>query len=301
MLAVIIFSGNFIVGKIVTDTIPPFTLALLRSFIAFLCMIPIGFNQWKYFRPLWGKEWKALFTMSLTGIVLFTGLVYSAIKHTTTINAAIVEATTPVFAILLGYIFLKERFNKLQILGTILSLIGVIWIITKGSLEILQSLSFNVGDLVMLMAVISWAVYSLLVKRHNAKFPAYGGLLVMLFMATIILLPMAAIEWQNDIDIQWNLSIILGLLYVGFFPSILALIAWNKAVGVIGPSRASVFLNFVPVFTTIGAILFLDESLEWLHVLGGLLVLIGVYLTTRRRMEDTTGKPDEEHAKAELM
>lgn len=283
MLAVIIFSGNFIVGKVVTDTIPPFTLAFLRSSIAFLCMIPIGFKEWKYLRPLWGKEWKPLFTMSLTGIVLFTGLVYSAIKHTTTINASIVEATTPVFSILLGYIFLKERFNTLQIFGTALSLFGVIWIITKGSLEILQSLSFNVGDLIMLMAVISWAVYSLLVKGHNAKFPAYGGLLVMLFMATIMLLPMAALEWKNGIDIQWNLSIILGLVYVGIFPSILALICWNKAVGVIGPSRASVFLNFVPVFTTIGAVIFLDESLEWIHVVGGMLVLFGIYLTTKTK------------------
>jgi drug/metabolite transporter (DMT)-like permease len=270
-------------GKIVTDTIPPFTLALLRSFIAFLVMIPIGFKEWNNHRPLWKKEWKPLFGLSLTGIVLFTGLVYTSIKHTTTINASIVEATTPVFAIILGYIFLKERFNQLQILGTALSLFGVIWIITKGSIEIVQSLSFNIGDLVMLLAVLSWAVYSLFVKRHNAKFPSYGGLLVMLFMATIILLPLAAFEWKNGVYIQWNLPVIAGLLYVGIFPSIIALICWNKAVGVIGPSRASVFLNLVPLFTTIGAVLFLNESLQWIQVMGGVLVLFGVYLTTKTK------------------
>jgi drug/metabolite transporter (DMT)-like permease len=283
ILAVIIFSGNFIVGKIVTDTIPPFTLSLLRSFIAFLIMIPIGFKEWKDHKPLWRKEWKPLFGLSLTGIVLFTSLIYTAINYTTTINASIVEATTPVFAIILGYIFLKERFNYLQITGTALSLFGVVWIITKGSFEILLSLSFNIGDIVMLIAVLSWAVYSLFVKRHNAKFPTYGGLLVMLFISTIILLPMAAFEWSNGIDIQWKASLLFGLLYVGIFPSILALIFWNKAVGVIGPSRSSVFLNFVPVFTTIGAVLFLNESLEWLQIMGGILVLFGVYLTTKPR------------------
>jgi drug/metabolite transporter (DMT)-like permease len=292
ILAVIMFSGNFIVGKIITDTIPPFTLSLLRSFIAFLIMIPIGFKEWKTYRPLWRQEWKPLFGLSLTGIVLFTSLIYTSVNYTTTINASIVEATTPVFAIILGYFFLKERFNYLQITGTVLSLFGVIWIITKGSFEVFLSLSFNIGDIIMLIAVLSWAVYSLFVKRHNAKFPTYGGLLVMLFIATLILLPLAALEWINGIDIQWKLSLLFGLLYVGIFPSILALIFWNKAVAVIGPSRASVFLNFVPVFTTTGAVLFLNEALEWLQIMGGIFVLFGVYLTTKTRRTKVTVKKE---------
>lgn len=282
-LSVFLFSGNFIMGKIATESMPPFTLAFFRSFLAFLFLAPFSWKEWYRHRNIWIKEWKPLTILSLTGIAIFLSLVYLAIQYTTTINASIVEATTPVFSVILGYLFLGERFNRLQISGGIISLAGVLWLITGGSLQVIFQFSFNIGDLLMLASVISWSVYSLYVKRHSWKIPVYGGLMTMLLISCLFLVPFVVLDFYQGAEIEWNMSLILSLLYLGIFPSILALILWNKGVEFIGPSRASIFLNLIPVFTTFSAIMFLDESIGWLQIFGGMIVLSGVYLTTREK------------------
>lgn len=289
ILATILFSGNFIVGKVATESIPPFTLAFMRSMIAFLVLFCIGFKDWKRHKNYLFRQWKPLYGMALTGIVLFPGLVYTSLNYTTTINAAIVEAMTPVVAILLGFIFMKERFTFYQLFGVLISIIGVLYIITNGSMATLLSLSFNIGDVIMLLAVLSWAVYSILVKQHGHKFTVYGSLLMMLFFAAVTLLILSAVlEWSHGgFDFDWSMRSILGLLYIGIFPAVIALLAWNKAVGQIGPSQASVFLNLIPFFTAVMALVFLQESLLWLQIIGGMLVLLGVYISTRVKKDKT--------------
>lgn len=288
IMVVLIYSSNLVLGKAVVEVVPPFTMAFLRLLIAFLVLIPIGFNQWKKNKALWLKEWKSLVGLSLTGLAIFNALVYLSLHYTTSINAGIVESTTPIFSVLVGFFLLKERFSKIQYTGVCLSLIGVVWVLTKGSWETMINLSFNIGDLIMLLAIISWVFYSIFVKQHATKFPIYGGLLVMMLIAVIALLPLTIIEWPETLKVNWNFTAILGLLYLGIFPSIIALIAWNKAVGEIGPSKASVFLNLIPVFTTMGAILFLGEEISWMQGLGGILVLTGVFMTTKKGKVKTT-------------
>lgn len=285
ILSSALFSGNFIAGKAITDSIPPFSLAFLRSTMAFLFILPLGFKEIKANKVLFQKEWKNLYCLSFTGIVMFTSLVYLAIQFTTTINAAIVEATTPVVAGLLGFLFLKERFSHSQIVGILLSLLGVIWIITKGSIGVIVMLNLNIGDVLMVIAVLSWAFYSIFVNKHNSKYPTYGGLSIMLLMASVTLAPFAAIEGMMTGPYAIDLPTIVGLLYVGIFPSIIAFIAWNKGVSLIGPSRASVFLNLIPVFTSIGAVLIINEKLTFTQLIGGVVVLMGVFLTTRTARE----------------
>jgi drug/metabolite transporter (DMT)-like permease len=179
---------------------------------------------------------------------------------------------------------LKERLTRIQLGGVMLSLIGVFWVITKGSVETIRDLSFNIGDLTMCLAMFSWAVYSVLIKQHNKVFPLYGLVLMMMLIGVVLLFPLAMLEWKEFVAINWNASVILSLLYVGIFPSIVALLFWNMAVKEIGPSRSSVFINLVPVFTAIGAILLLGESMTMVQVFGGLLVLVGVYMTTRAKV-----------------
>ncbi|MFG6113562.1 DMT family transporter [Halobacillus sp. MO56] len=287
MLAIILFSGNFIAGKVATAEIAPFTLAWLRTLIALLVLLIFARQEFKYARSLMLKNWKALYGMALTGVVLFPALVYTSLNYTTTINASIVEALTPSVAMVLSFLFLRERFTGLQVTGVVISFSGVLYIITQGSLGVLVELGFNIGDLIMLMAVISWAFYSLLVNKHGSKFPMYGSLLFMLAMGNGTLLVLSAIlEWiPGGFDIDWSAKVVWSVLYTGVFPAVIALLAWNQAVAMIGPSKASVFLNLIPVVTAIMAFVFLGEAMTSAQFLGGALVLGGVYMTTRKRRQ----------------
>ncbi|WP_078429204.1 DMT family transporter [Alkalihalobacterium alkalinitrilicum] len=284
IVAILFFSGNFIVGKLMVDNIPAFTLSFLRCSIAFLIMVMLAQKDWKNHRGVLLRNWKPIYALSLTGIVFFIGLVYFSLHYTTTINASIVEASTPIFASILGLILLKERLLFLQYVGIIISFIGVLWIVTSGSVQQLFSLQFNVGDLLMIFAVLAWCVYSILVKKHMGRLPTKGSLMVMLGMACITLLPFVVVEWiVLDIAINWDTSTIISVLYLGIFPSIIAIICWNKGVETVGASKAAVCLNLIPVFTTIQAVLILNERIYIEQLLGGVFVIIGVLLTTKLR------------------
>lgn len=290
-MAMVFFSGNFIVGKAFEGVIPPFTLALFRAASASLFLLPLCYKTIKLNHPLWKKEWKPLLGLSLSGIVLFNGCLYLAVNYTTTINAAIVDAMTPAVAAILGYILLKDRLTKLQTFGIFISFFGVLWIITGGSISTLVTLTFNTGDIIMLAGIIFWAVYSVIIKKHSHKFPSVAGLVMTMIIGSVILIPIAAVEWVTiGFPAVFNWEILLGIAYIGIFPSALALLAWYRGVAEIGPSKASVFFNLVPVFTTIMAVLFLGEIFTYHQLFGGIVVLTGVYLSSRKagKIRDTS-------------
>ncbi|WP_227935286.1 DMT family transporter [Alkalihalobacillus deserti] len=287
IITMILFSGNILIGKAIND-LPPVTITFLRCCIAFTILFPLGFNELKKNRSLWIKEWKPLVSLSLSGIVLFNFFLYASLQYTSSTNVAVIEASTPIFAIILGMVFLQERLNIVQYVGIFLSLVGALWVITKGSLEVISQFQFNIGDILVLIAVFVWAIYSLLIKQHNHKYPLYGSLAVMLFIALIILFPFAVYEWRKGFDYLFDPKLIVGLLYLGIFPSVIALIFWNKGVAAIGPARASIFLNLIPFFTIIGAVLFLGETVTIIQLLGGIVVIAGVYLSTKATSNEKT-------------
>ncbi|MFV8828270.1 DMT family transporter [Alkalihalobacterium sp. APHAB7] len=292
IIAILFFSGNFIVGKLMVGNIPSFTLSFLRCSLAFLIMVLFAQTDWKNHREVLVRNWKPIYALSLTGIVIFIGLVYYSLNFTTTINASIVEASTPIFASILGLLLLKERLLAGQYVGIMVSFIGVLWIVTNGSIQQLLALQVNVGDLLMVIAVLAWCIYSILVKKHMGGLPTKGTLMVMLGMACITLLPFVIVELiLLDISIVWNAPTILSILYLGIFPSIIAIICWNKGVEQIGASKAAVFLNLIPVFTTVQAVLILNERIYMEQLFGGLLVIAGVLLTTKQRSVVKVNEP----------
>lgn len=274
-----IFSGNLIVGKAINE-LPPITIAFFRTLIAFLVVLPFGIKQFRYYYKIWRENFWPLVGIALTGITTFNVLVYLSLNFTTSTNAGIVEATTPAFAMVLSYLILKENLKPKHIIGTVVSFIGALWVLTSGSIERLLQLNFNIGDITMLLAVIIWAFYTLIVKQHNHKFPIFGGTLAMVGLGVVILVPAVLVEWfvlgiPTQITQTSNWS---GLLYLGIFPSFIALVLWNQAVSDLGPSLSSVFLNLLPFFTTIGAIIFLNEEVVAAQILGGVLVVVGVIM-----------------------
>lgn len=287
ILAMLFFSGNIIVGKLFVGTIPPFTISFLRTMMAFIILFPICYKQILENKALWLKEWKPLLSISVTGLVLFNACLYLSVNYTTTINVSIVDALTPAMAALLGFFVLKERLTNIQWFGIVLSFVSTCFIILKGSISVLLSLSINSGDLIMLLGIAFWAVYSLLIKINGSKFPVMAGLVVTMLIASLILLPLSVIELAQHGNVFTGLSWLgyTGLIYIGIFPSAIALLFWYHAVAMVGPSKASVFFNLVPIFTSVLAILFLGETFTLVHFFGGIFVLLGVYLATKSENE----------------
>ncbi|WP_158737376.1 DMT family transporter [Alteribacillus sp. YIM 98480] len=285
LITSIIFSGNIIVGKAINE-LPPYTIAFFRVFIALLVVFPIGLRQAKQYQTVFRQEWKPLLGLALTGVAFFNSFIYASLQFTSSTNVAIMESAIPVVTILFSMLFLKEKLFGVQLLGVILSVGGAVWVITEGSWQVIRDLAFNSGDVIMIAAVLTWVAYSILVKFHMMKFPIYGSLLVMLTIANIVLFPIAVIEWWviGGFPAVFQLNHSLGLVYLGIFPSLIALILWNKGVEEVGPSQASVFLNLLPVFTIIGSLLFLGENITIVQVLGALVVISGVLLTTKTKI-----------------
>lgn len=283
IIATLLWGGNFVIGRAVTGEIPPFTLAFLRWCLAFLVFLPLCYKQLKRDWQQIKAHWPVVLVLALTGVAAFNTLVYIGVYSTTSINASLMNSTTPIFIYILSFIFLKERLTKYQIIGTAISLIGVIFILSGGSLESIQHFHFNKGDLIVLLAVFCWSIYSLLVKQYSDRLPGYSTFLVTIAIGAIMLLPFTIYEWFTlSGPIVWSGKTIGAILYVGVLASIIAFLSWNKGVVQLGANRASIYLNFIPVFATIFATLFIGESLQLAQIIGGLAVICGVILTNRK-------------------
>ena len=220
--------------------------------------------------------------MTLTGVTFFNTFIYGALQFTTASNVSVLETVIPVVTVVLSALFVKEKLPLVKWVGVILSFLGAVWVVMDGRLLEVFSNSWNVGDVIMIGAIICWAVYSIVVKQFMHLFPAYGVLLVMTGLSVLILLPFVAAEWAlGDVPSLSESKYWMGFLYLGVFPSVIALVFYNRAVERLGASQASVFLNFLPVVTMVGAFMWLGETIKLSEIAGALLVIAGVILTTR--------------------
>lgn len=283
LIATLLWGGNFAYGRAVADELPPFTFAFIRWCLAFIVFLPIVWRplkkEWKQIK----RYWQIVLVMSFTGIVGFTAFLYLALHYTTSINASLVNTTTPILIYMISFVFLKERLNKNQLLGTFVSLIGLLCIISKGSFQSFLELSFNKGDLLVVTAVICWSIYSILVKQYSLRLPVHSTFQVTILVGIIILFPFFLYEtWNPAINVIWSIKSISAIFYTGIFASIVAFLSWNTGVVKIGANRAGIYLNLIPVFATIFAVLFIEESIQFFQVFGGFFTILGVYLTSKK-------------------
>ena len=246
-------------------------------------MLPLGWHQARRGWPLFREHWRPLVGLALTGVAFFNALIYAALNYTSATNVAILESMIPVVTLLFSVALLGERFRVVQWLGVALSLGGAVTVISAGQQGPALAGGVNPGDAIMLLAVLVWVGYSLLVKTHMARFPRYGGLLVMLVIANLALAPIALFEGAAQQLPQISGEQLLGLAYLGIFPSVVALLLYNSALADIGPTRAAIYLNLLPVFTMLGAWWWLDERIVALQVLASAVVIVGVWLTIAPR------------------
>ena len=278
--AALFWGGNAVAGKLLADSLPPVTISFTRLGIGVLIMSPVILKLLKYERAALKENFKLLLFLAVTGIIGFNLLIYWALHYTTAINATLLNSTSPLFIFLLSALLIGEKMEMKYWVSMTISIIGVLFVITQGSFERLLALQFNIGDLIMVLAVISWAFYSINIKKISGKLPSLAIFGFTLAIGFMLMLPAVVIELSIVPVNKVNLADFSALLYIGIFPSICSFLMWNRAVTIIGPSKASISLNLIPVFGAVAAFFFLGEVIAIPQIIGGCLVFIGVFITS---------------------
>ena len=216
----------------------------------------------------------------LLGVTGFNTLLYLAMQSTTAINAVLVNSCIPVIIVVISWIIYHERLSVRQYVGVLISLSGVLLIIAKGDVAALQQMTFNRGDLLVLAAAFIWAFYSANLRKYPQGLHPLAYLTGIMAIGLLFLAPCYLVEVWTGRNMQLNIPTLLTVGYVALFASVLAFICWNRAVREIGANRAGPFIHLMPVFSTILAIIFLDEVLLDYHIRGIILVFTGIFLTT---------------------
>src|SRR3954453_10402153 len=274
------WAGNAIVGRLAAGHIPPVTLSFLRWSFAFLIILPFA---WKHLARDWPairKHLGLMIVLSITGIGAFNTLQYWALEHTLALNTLLLQSAAPLVVAIWSLVLLGVRLTPAQAFGVLLSLCGVLVILLHGDLTTLANIAFNKGDLIFTVALVIFALYSVLsLKRpniHALSFVAFtfgcgAACLIPLFIWELFTRPAMQIDANN----------LLTLFYVALFPSTLAYLCFNRGVQLIGANRAAPFFHVVPVFGTLMSIAFLGEHPQTFHFIGFALVLTGVFVASR--------------------
>ena len=283
VLNMLIWSGNWIVGRAFREDFSPLGLNFWRWVIALAVLLPFTWREIWDSRAAILTEWKALLGMGILGISLFNMFIYLGLKFTTAVNGVLIHSSQPVVIVLLAWMLLGERINVRQGVGIVVSLTGVMVLVSRGEISHLLGLSFNRGDIVMALSVPVWGLYTILLRRKPSGLKPAGLITVLFAIGTVFLAPgyIAAELWVGP-QVNFNLGSMGGLLYVALFSSVVGLVFYNMGVAALGAAVAGLFLHLVPVFTIVLAWLILGETLQWYHLPGVALIFSGIFLTSRK-------------------
>ena len=281
----IFWSGNFIVGKAASlYQIPPFSLNFYRWFFAGLILLPFTFKELINKKNYIFQNIGFFIILGISSITIFNSIVYYSLYYTQVISGILMISTIPVWIIFISSILKIEKTNIFQIIGVILSLTGVIFIITKADLNLVKNLDFNKGDLSMVVAMFSWAIYSALLKSKKYKISQVSLLEVVIICGLIFLIPIYFIEMNLGNSIVLGKPFYLILAYVVIFPGLAAFFFWIKGISIIGANRAGIFLHLMPIMGAIMAMLIFDEKFMFYHILGAIFIIAGITLSNKKKL-----------------
>lgn len=276
------WAGNAIVGRLAAGHIPPVTLSFLRWSLAFLLILPLAWKQLRQDWPAIRARPGIMIALSLTGIGAFNTLQYWSLEYTQALNTLLLQSSGPLIVAVWSMLLLRVHLTLAQAIGVVLSLAGVLLILTRGNPAALASITFNRGDLIFLLAMAIFGLYSVL----SFKRPQIHGLSMVAFTfgcGAASLIPLLIWELHARPVMTFDVRNLLSLLYVAIFPSTIAYLCFNRGVLLIGANRAAPFLHVVPVFGSIMAFVFLGEQPQIFHVIGFALVLAGVFVASRKQ------------------
>ncbi len=286
-LTALFWSGNIVVGRGLRADVPPVALAFWRWVIALACTLPLAWPYWRSQWPALRRGWLAVLLLGLLGIGGYNTFAYVGLQYTTATNALLLNSFIPIVTIAISWAFLGKHLNRVEGLGVLVSLAGVATVVSQGNMAVLAGLHLNRGDLWLLLAVVTWALYTVgLHKRPAGVHPA----LLMAALTVVGILSLApAYAWElgwlggPGRHMSLHTGSLAGVLYVGIIPSFIGFIFYNRGVAEVGANKASLFIHLMPVFGTLLSALFLGEVPHLYHGVGIALIFAGIYLTTAFR------------------
>jgi len=279
-LANLLWSGNWIAGRALRDAFDPVTLNFWRWVVAALALAPFALPGLRGKSALIRRHAGILLLLALAGVAVFQSLVYLGLRTTTAVNAVLLNSSLPLFMLLCSWVIERERASPRQIAGMLVSLAGILVILSRGDPGALRQLELHGGDAWILLAMPVWGIYSVLLKRRPPELGGLEFLFVISLAGVLMLAPPAALQALQAPPRLPSAAEALGVLYMGLAASVFAFIFWNRGVAVVGANAAGFTVHLLPAFGTVLAILFLGEAFAGFHAIGIATILAGVLLAT---------------------
>ena len=282
VLTTLFWSGNFIVGKAASIyEIPPFSLNFYRWLFAGIILLPFTFKEILKKKNYIFENIGFFIILGISSITIFNSAVYYSLYYMQVISGVLMISTIPVWIMFISSILGIEKTNKFQIFGVILSLLGVLFIITKSDLNLIKNLDFNKGDLIMASGMFAWALYSALLKKKTYEISQITLLEVVIIIGLLFLVPIYFLEMKIGNPLIVDKPFILTLSYVVLLPGLASFFFWIKGISIIGANRAGVFLHLMPIFGSLMAIILFNEKFMFYHLLGAIFIIAGITLSNK--------------------
>jgi len=282
ILAVLFWSGNFIFGRFVSSSIDATELSFFRWFLVLVILSPYIILRYKNIFKIFKTKYLILITLGALGISGFNTFLYYGLQTTTATNALLINSSTPIFIIIFSSVIFKITVTKVQTVGILLSTIGMIYIVLKGNILFLSSLEFSSGDLWIVLASFTWALYCVLLKFKPKELNPLEFFCSTTIIGVVFLFILYIYQGYSFSDLKFisNNNVLFSLLYMVIFPSILSFYFWNMSTIEVGANKAGQFTHLMPIFGAVIAYFFLGELLEVYHLVGILLIFTGIYLSS---------------------
>jgi len=278
---VLFWALNWITGRALRDDVPAYSLTFWRWVSATVLLLPFAWRHLVRGWPAMRRAWRIMLALGVLGTTFCNLTSYMGLKYTTAVSGSILNSFVPVIIIAISWAFLGQRLRASQWSGVAISLGGVLTIVGRGDPMVILSLSLNVGDLWILASMLLWALYTVCLRWRPPDLHPLGLLGANAIVGVAAMLPVYLWSLSQGLHITWSAGAVAGLAYVGVFPSVLGYIFWNNAVARVGPNQAGMFMHLMPVFASLLAIAFLGERLHLFHVAGMVMILGGIWLTSR--------------------
>ena len=284
IFATALWGGNIVAAKIASNiTLEPIKLSFFRNLVVIFLLLPFVFQKISIIYFIFKKNWKIIIFFSILSVSIFNTSMNIALTTSSVISTSLMPAFAPSMIIVLSFFIFNSKISSLQFIGIIISFIGFINIIIRGNILNLSSLNFVVGDIWMLGCVSCWALYSSLIRKMPKEIDNISFLFLIFFIGNIFVIPFYIFESSINQSFIINEQYAwLLVLYCGIGPALISYLLWIKAIKIIGANSSGLFLNLIPIFSSLISIIFLKEKLELFHIVGALLIFTGIYLVIRK-------------------
>lgn len=282
VLAALIFGINYVVGRWATGEVPAYTLGFVRWTCGALILLPFAWRRIAADRAWIGRNWKLLALAGFLMPFMGAGLTYVALNHTLAVNGGVLQTSLPVFTVIFAWLVLRERTAAAQWAGAAIAIAGVLYVVSRGRIDVLLGLTFNAGDALLIVCNMGLAGYAVAVRRMSPGYHPLTLLTLICAVGAAIHAPFFAVETVTAEPIRPSFKAVASLAFVAVFPSVIAIMCWNYALGRLGASRAGFYMYLVPVFGAALAVPVLGEEIGLHHLGGAVLIVAGVTVSSRR-------------------